>query len=1245
MLTFFLNVVAQNTPPVLTNFRVENNQPSRIYFDSSMPISGTSTTGFTVSGKSISGVNVASNATSGHYFTISSPFNFWDNNTIRYEGGSNLKSGEGVSLNEMTLTYVENRISEPSGNGNTYYVSTGGSDSNNGLSSGAAWKTITHAAKMAKAGDIVYIKAGNYGNENVVCSNSGTPTSPIKFIGYKSSPGDITSNYYNPATENWSSSEMPTITGTSRTVGTAFTISGKSNIIVKNIQASTSLHGFWLYRHSNVFIENCNAKSFGTDAGQAFACEGLLTGNNYNDINTRFIGCVAKNACDNGMSHFGNHELIKNCTIYQDEGATTTLSMDYYLVFRGNHNMAVNNYVKRANSGVGHTGYVGIKSGEDNGQRIGSVYNLFANNKIYGIGRSLLARNSTTNFNVFKNNYVEGLGTKSGGGIAIFGGVKGNIWEGNTIKNVKEFIQIWGNSEDAWDTNKTMENNIIRNNTFHNASELILGQNDDWISHTSFKFNNNKFYNNTFVNVERYFYTLLQSNGSWTMSGNTWENNIFYNIKNYKHPETTVNIGFTYDTNNFFNNGFGEQGTNVINSNPQFVDINSGNFRLKPESPLIDKGKAIQGVKFDLEGNHRPQGKSIDIGAFEFKDKSTSVIEVKADAGKDVSICAGSSTVLTASGGSSYTWSNGASGKSITVSPDKTTTYTVTVSEGSSTATDEVVVTVNALPLASAGSDVSIEAGQSTTLTASGGDTYVWSTGETTPTITVKPTTSTVYEVKVSKSGCESTATATVTVNNGQPVTGLTADAGKDVTICAGDNAVLNASGGTGYTWSNGASGKTITVSPDKTTSYTVTVTDGTNTATDEVLVIVNPMPVASAGSDVTIEAGQSTTLTASGGDKYVWSTGETTASINVIPATTTIYEVKVTKNGCESTASVKVTVNSAPSIPVVNADAGNDITICKGSSAVLTASGGSSYIWSKGERTKSIMVSPDVTTTYAVTVSNGIVSQTDNVTVFVKELPVADAGADITIEEGQSATLSASGGDSYLWNTGETTKSITVNPKASTSYTVKVFQNGCESTDKVQVIVKEVPPAAANAGSDITICKGESITLKGDGGTTYSWSTGASSQNITVNPTRTTTYTLTANRGGTTNSDEVTVTVINCDLNNGVNNSVSGTTGNPATNDTAEQDDSQILNKADFELTVYPNPTEGKLNVQTTIPIYNFNLVLMNINGNIIYADEMDASEDGIKKEIDLSRMAKGVYFLQLYNEEESYVKKIMVI
>ena len=209
----------------------------------------------------------------------------------------------------------------------------------------------------------------------------------------------------------------------------------------------------------------------------------------------------------------------------------------------------------------------------------------------------------------------------------------------------------------------------------------------------------------------------------------------------------------------------------------------------------------------------------------------------------------------------------------------------------------------------------------------------------------------------------------------------IKADAGADQTICIGSSTTLTASGGSVYKWSTGATTKSITVSPGVTTTYSVTVSEGSISDTDEVLVTVNPLPVADAGTDVTIESGQSTTLTATGGDTYLWSNGATTASITVNPAATTTYEVTVNKNGCTSKDAVTVTVNTASTPPTtVTADAGKDQTICIGSSTTLTASGGSVYKWSTGATTKSITVSPNVTTTYSVTVSEGSVSDTDEV-------------------------------------------------------------------------------------------------------------------------------------------------------------------------------------------------------------------------------------------------------------------------
>src|SRR5690554_1390764 len=353
-----------------------------------------------------------------------------------------------------------------------------------------------------------------------------------------------------------------------------------------------------------------------------------------------------------------------------------------------------------------------------------------------------------------------------------------------------------------------------------------------------------------------------------------------------------------------------------------------------------------------------------------------------ADAGEDVAICIGESTTLSASGGVEYLWNTGDTTSEITVSPLTTTTYEVLVTDANgceNTAT--VTVTVHPLPLADAGEDVAICIGESTTLSASGGVEYLWNTGDTTSEITVSPLVTTTYEVLVTDAnGCQNTAEVTVTVHP-LPL----ADAGEDVAICIGESTTLLASGGVEYLWNTGDTTSEIIVSPLVTTTYEVLVTDANgceNTAT--VTVTVHPLPLADAGEDVAICIGESTTLLASGGVEYLWSTGDTTSEITVSPLTTTTYEVLVTDaNGCQNTAEVTVTVH-----PLPLADAGEDVAICIGESTTLSASGGVEYLWNTGDITSEIIVSPLVTTTYEVLVTdaNGC-ENTAEVTVTVNPL------------------------------------------------------------------------------------------------------------------------------------------------------------------------------------------------------------------------------------------------------------------
>jgi hypothetical protein len=179
------------------------------------------------------------------------------------------------------------------------------------------------------------------------------------------------------------------------------------------------------------------------------------------------------------------------------------------------------------------------------------------------------------------------------------------------------------------------------------------------------------------------------------------------------------------------------------------------------------------------------------------------------------------------------------------------------------------------------------------------------------------------------------------------------------------------------------------------------------------------------------------------------------------------------------------------------NANAGQDQNICDGSLATLTASGGDTYLWSTGETTLFINVTPNTTTLYTVTAFVGAESDTDNVVFNVNEIPIVNAGTDQTICAGEIITLSASGSSSYLWSTGVTSASIKVSPNNTATYSVTVTQNGCSDSDDVLVIVN--PSPTTNAGNEVSIFDGESTTLTTFGGDTYLWSTGETTASITV--------------------------------------------------------------------------------------------------------------------------------------------------
>jgi len=196
---------------------------------------------------------------------------------------------------------------------------------------------------------------------------------------------------------------------------------------------------------------------------------------------------------------------------------------------------------------------------------------------------------------------------------------------------------------------------------------------------------------------------------------------------------------------------------------------------------------------------------------------------------------------------------------------------------------------------------------------------------------------------------------------------------------------------------------------------------------------------------------GSSTTLMSSSASSYLWSNGATTQSISVTVAGN--YSVTVTNSSGCSAASTITTVLSTPT-PTVTVMTNNP-TICAGQSATLTASGATSYLWSNGETTNSITVSPDATTTYTVTGTTADCSSLPvAVLVTVNPVPTIDLGGDVDLLEGQDTILHATGTNlTYVWSTGATTPTITVNTMGTYSVTV-TNSVGCSAADAIDITI-----------------------------------------------------------------------------------------------------------------------------------------------------------------------------------------------
>jgi gliding motility-associated-like protein len=290
----------------------------------------------------------------------------------------------------------------------------------------------------------------------------------------------------------------------------------------------------------------------------------------------------------------------------------------------------------------------------------------------------------------------------------------------------------------------------------------------------------------------------------------------------------------------------------------------------------------------------------------------------------------------------------------------------------------------------------------------------------------------------------------------------------------------------------------------------------------DSIKVNVTTPPSVRASADTAICGGTSIKLSAAGVKNYQWSPAEGLSDPSIqnplaTPAATTSFVVEgYNEAGCVGRDTVIVNVLSKPTVAITN-----DTTLCAGNTVRLTASGGTTYLWTpsaslSANNIANPIAKPATTTTYIVVVKDADgCSNSDSVTVAIAKPPSVTSISDTTVCSGipVNLTTTSSTGVTYDWfpATGlsdPTVASPVATPSKTTDYIITVMAaKDCQAKDTVHVSVLPTPTVATSG--DTTICTGGSAQLSATGGVSYHWfpSTGLSNPSV-YNPIATASHT-----------------------------------------------------------------------------------------------------------------------------------------
>ena len=517
-------------------------------------------------------------------------------------------------------------------------------------------------------------------------------------------------------------------------------------------------------------------------------------------------------------------------------------------------------------------------------------------------------------------------------------------------------------------------------------------------------------------------------------------------------------------------------------------------------------------------------------------------------------LCDGGSGTLTSSGdpADTYAWYlngtliPGQTNQTISVSSAGDYKVEETNGCGTSTRSDPATVTVAVTPSAPTVSPIgpiNLCDNASQVLTATGTATLTWyfngsANGSTGATFTASAQGN--YTVKSINTCGASPASNQVSIFTNVTPSAPTLNVSGTILLCNGNTQLLSTTplttGGVIH-WSTGATGNSITVSTaGNYYAYESNSTCGSGPQSATVTITTNNNPVVNAITGTNkVCVGSSITLanTTSGG---VWSSPDNSiatvdASGNVTGVSAGTINIKyAVTNSCGTTNVFKsITVNGLPLLnPIVGFNA-----VCKNASILLTNSqaGGT---WSSGTPANGTIdglgnvtgVTGGTTTliTYSYTDANSC-SNSVTKTITINALPVVSVSS---VMNTTNVVMTAAGANTYSWSSGEATQSISKPASSTATYNVVGTDlNGCSGNALYSV--NSSPNSGSttiNSSNGTVFCNGSSTTLSATSGDSYYWSTGATTQNISVNTSGTYTVYVSHNAANNVEVANITITV-----------------------------------------------------------------------------------------------------------------------